>query len=95
MRELYLNNNWLPTASLKEFAQIKSLCILDLAHNKLSADFEKWKVSFSGTGIKNLVAISTKGNVALDQKTSLFKQLLQSLLPSVKYVNPPDLQSIS
>ena len=46
LKELYLANNWLPSASLKEFACLKQLTLLDLSHNKLSCDVEKWQSVF-------------------------------------------------
>ena len=42
LKELFLGNNWLPSAALKEFSGLKSLQLLDLGYNKLSADVDKW-----------------------------------------------------
>ena len=95
LKELYLSNNWLPNASLKEFSYLKQLSLLDLGSNKLSADVDKWNVAFKSTSIKNLQAINTKGNLGLDSKASAFKTVLAQLFPSLKHVNPIDMPALS
>ena len=62
VKELYLNNNWLPTATLKEFSCLKSLQILDLGHNKLSADIDKWSNTFKSCSMKQLKFLNVRGN---------------------------------
>lgn len=95
LKELYLANNWLPSATLKEFNSLKSLKILDLSQNKLSADIEKWSTAFKTTSIRNLYAISTKGNLGLDSKISQFKSVLLALFPSLKHINKEDMILLS
>jgi len=68
LKELFLGNNWLPSASLKEFIYLKALVLLDLSNNKLSADFEKWTAVFQSNNMKQLHTISVRGNQQLEPK---------------------------
>ena len=62
LRELFLGQNWLPSATLKEFAVLKSLQLLDLSNNKLSADLDKWNTAFKNSQVRQLKVLSIKGN---------------------------------
>ena len=65
LKELFLGSNWLPSASLKEFAALKFLNILDLSNNKLSADLEKWNKAFKYSQMRQLKVLNVKGNQQL------------------------------
>ena len=55
---MHLANNLISSASLKEFAVLKSLELLDLANNKLSADLEIWNKSFMVSALSKLHTIN-------------------------------------
>ena len=90
-----MGNNWLPSATLKEFSQLKNLNLLDLTSNKFSGDIDKWTYAFKQAHIKNLNTISVKGNVSLDPKMNQLKSTLAQLFPSLKNINPSDITALS